>query len=47
MLSIVERKRDLREEAGVASDASVLGFFGRFMAEKGFKTLVDALKSVM
>jgi glycosyltransferase involved in cell wall biosynthesis len=41
---LIERKRDLRAEAGLASDAFLLGFFGRFMAQKGFRTLVDAVE---
>ncbi|MGB2136884.1 MAG: glycosyltransferase family 4 protein, partial [Flavobacteriaceae bacterium] len=35
--------RDLRNEASIPSDALVLGFFGRFMAQKGFGLLVDAV----
>lgn len=35
--------RDLRSEAEISANALVLGFFGRFMAQKGFRTLVDAV----
>ncbi|ERS12279.1 hypothetical protein Q673_01315 [Marinobacter sp. EN3] len=40
---LVDSFRDLRNEAGIPSDALVLGFFGRFMAQKGFSLLVDAV----
>lgn len=35
--------RDLRTEAGVSPDTILIGFFGRFMAQKGFRCLVDAV----
>lgn len=35
--------RDLRKEQPIPDDALLLGFFGRFMAQKGFSTLVDAV----
>ncbi|MCD1631304.1 glycosyltransferase family 4 protein [Marinobacter shengliensis] len=41
---LVDSVRDLRNEAGIPSDALVLGFFGRFMAQKGFGLLVDAVE---
>lgn len=37
-------KRELREEESIPSDALLLGFFGRFMAQKGFSTLVSAVE---
>lgn len=36
--------RNLRNEAGIPSDSLVLGFFGRFMAQKGFGLLVKAVE---
>ncbi len=36
-------RRDVRAELGVRGDTFLLGFFGRFMAQKGFRTLVDAI----
>ncbi len=36
--------RDLRSEAEIPSETLVLGFFGRFMAQKGFGLLVDAVE---
>jgi glycosyltransferase involved in cell wall biosynthesis len=35
--------RDLHAELGLSSDCAVVGFFGRFMSQKGFATLVDAV----
>lgn len=35
--------RDLRGEFGLPSDSFLIGFMGRFMAQKGFRYLVDAL----
>lgn len=37
------RRRDLRSELGVGRDVLLLGFFGRFMAQKGFKYILDML----
>jgi len=39
-----ENARDLRKEAGIPENALVVGFFGRFMAQKGFGLLVDAVE---
>lgn len=36
-------RRPLRQELGLADDVILLGFFGRFMGQKGFSTLRDAL----
>lgn len=36
--------RNLREDLELASDTVLLGFFGRFMAQKGFRYLVDAIE---
>ena len=36
-------RRDLRAEFGLPSDSFLIGFMGRFMAQKGFRYLVDAL----
>jgi glycosyltransferase involved in cell wall biosynthesis len=35
--------RDLRGELGVGADVFLIGFLGRFMAQKGFRYLVDAI----
>lgn len=37
---------DLRKELGVDRHVMLLGFFGRFMAQKGFRCLVDAVERV-
>ena len=36
--------RDVKSELGVEKDTILLGFFGRFMAQKGFSILVDAIE---
>lgn len=41
-----ELPRNLRSELEVPNDTILLGFFGRFMAQKGFRTLVDAVEIV-
>jgi glycosyltransferase involved in cell wall biosynthesis len=38
--------RDLKSEVGMADDAFLIGFFGRFMAQKGFRYLVDAVEAL-
>lgn len=38
------QKRDIRKELGLAKDTFLIGFLGRFMAQKGFKYLVEALE---
>lgn len=40
---LIDEERDLRSEAGLPPQTLLLGFFGRFMAQKGFATLVDAV----
>jgi glycosyltransferase involved in cell wall biosynthesis len=35
---------DARSELGLPEDTALIGFFGRFMAPKGFRTLVDAVE---
>ena len=35
--------RGLRAELGVGDDTFIVGFMGRFMAQKGFRTLIDAV----
>lgn len=37
------RPLDIRKEYGLSEDTALIGFFGRFMAQKGFRTLVDAV----
>jgi len=39
-------KRDLRRERGLPSAGVLIGFFGRFMSQKGFRYLVDALEQI-
>jgi len=39
-----EDSRDLRGEASIPDKTLIVGFFGRFMAQKGFGLLVDALE---
>jgi glycosyltransferase involved in cell wall biosynthesis len=36
-------KRDLRREFGLPQNSFLVGFLGRFMAQKGFRYLVDAV----
>jgi len=38
-----EDKRDLRRELGLAQNTFLVGFLGRYMPEKGFEFLIDAL----
>jgi glycosyltransferase involved in cell wall biosynthesis len=37
-------RRDLRAELGLREDSFLIGFFGRFMSQKGFRYLIDALE---
>jgi len=39
-------RRDLRREFSLPSDSFLIGFMGRFMAQKGFRYLVDALEQL-
>ena len=39
--------RDLRTELGIAPGTFLIGFFGRFMSQKGFRYLVDALEQLV
>lgn len=39
--------RDLRQELGLPENSFLIGFFGRFMSQKGFRYLVDALEQIM
>jgi len=41
---LVDERRDLKAECDLDSNAILLGFFGRFMAQKGFGVLVDAVE---
>lgn len=36
--------RNIRKELGLADDDFLIGFFGRFMSQKGFRYLVDAIE---
>ena len=38
---------DLRQKLGLGSDVPLLGFFGRFMGQKGFRLLVDAMETIV
>jgi len=37
---------DLREAHGISPDVKIVGFFGRFMGQKGFKYLIGAIESL-
>src|SRR5690606_26743623 len=37
-------RRDMRRELIIGSDVFLIGFFGRFMSQKGFRYLVDAIE---
>uniref|UniRef100_UPI003A91F472 glycosyltransferase family 4 protein n=1 Tax=Marinobacter sp. TaxID=50741 RepID=UPI003A91F472 len=37
---------DLRFELGISASTPLIGFFGRFMGQKGFRTLVDAMLAI-
>lgn len=39
-----ESNRNLKQELSLEDDCFLIGFFGRFMAQKGFRYLVDAIK---
>lgn len=39
--------RNLKNEMELQSDTPLIGFFGRFMGQKGFRTLVDAMHSIV
>ena len=39
-------KRDLRRELGLPRESFLIGFLGRFMSQKGFRYLVDALEQI-
>lgn len=39
--------RDLRDELGLTSDTYLVGFLGRFMKQKGFTYLMDAMQSLI
>ena len=41
------RERDLRGRLGIPKDAFLLGFLGRFMEQKGFLYLVEALDRIL
>ncbi len=38
---------DIRTRINLPEDALVIGFFGRFMAQKGFRTLVDSIRHIV
>ncbi len=37
----------LRQKLGLGNDVPLIGFFGRFMGQKGFRLLVDAMESIV
>ena len=39
--------RDFRSELGITDNVFLIGFFGRFMAQKGFVYLVDAIEAIV
>jgi glycosyltransferase involved in cell wall biosynthesis len=39
-------RRDLRRELGLPPESFLIGFLGRFMSQKGFRYLVDALEQI-
>lgn len=39
--------RNLRAELGLDASTPLIGFFGRFMGQKGFRLLVDAMKDIV
>ncbi|HPR73401.1 MAG TPA: glycosyltransferase family 4 protein [Bacteroidales bacterium] len=39
-------KRDFKNELGLPDNVFLVGFFGRFMSQKGFKYLVDAIRII-
>jgi len=39
--------RDIRAELGLSENTPLIGFFGRFMGQKGFRLLVDAIKDIV
>lgn len=41
-----DRVRDVRGELGIHSERILIGFFGRFMAQKGFSVLRDAVVEI-
>jgi glycosyltransferase involved in cell wall biosynthesis len=48
MWSLSGWRRNLRQQIGPAADnVYIIGFFGRFMAQKGFRYLVDAIDLVV
>jgi len=40
------RAQDLKGQLGLGADTFLIGFFGRFMAQKGFKYLVEAVRTL-
>lgn len=40
------KRRDLRKELGLSQNTFLIGFLGRFMSQKGFRYLVDALEII-
>lgn len=39
--------RDLKKELGLDETTPLIGFFGRFMGQKGFRLVVDAMKDIV
>ncbi|MCI0590890.1 MAG: glycosyltransferase family 4 protein [Gammaproteobacteria bacterium] len=40
-------QRDLRQELGLPENTFLIGYFGRFMSQKGFRYLANALEQIM
>lgn len=43
---LTAQKRDFRRELGLPAECFLIGFLGRFMSQKGFKYLIDALAEI-
>lgn len=43
---LIEDKNDFRQALNISPDTFILGFFGRFMAPKGFRVLISAIENL-
>lgn len=44
---LISEKRDLRRELNLPNDSFLIGFLGRFMSQKGFSYLLNAVKQLL
>jgi glycosyltransferase involved in cell wall biosynthesis len=44
---LIEQREDWRKQLAIEKRTFLIGFFGRFMAQKGFKFLVEAIDSIL